>query len=158
MTASLCAAARRHQGIEPLRSRCCVVFGEIPHLTLLLKTVHDLRERGISHTPKTTANPSRGMWCMRPTLYLRRYEGIGNWVGRMPLAACLLMGLPSFLVCGIVHLPSEGSAGPSDSNSQFGAEEEGRKTSHDMSSLQPAGAAGATAQQRCHGGEGSRLD
>ena len=43
MIASLCAAARWRQGIEPLRSRSCVVFGEIPHLTLLLKTVEGQR-------------------------------------------------------------------------------------------------------------------
>ena len=43
VTASLCAAARWRQGIEPLRSRSCVVFGEIPHLTLLLKTVEGQR-------------------------------------------------------------------------------------------------------------------
>ena len=34
---------------------------------------------------------------MRPTLCLRIYGGIGNWVGRMSLAACLVMGLPSLL-------------------------------------------------------------
>ena len=56
-----------------------------------------LRERWISHTPNMTANPSRGMWCMRPTLCLRRYRGIGNWVGRMSLASCVLIGLPSLL-------------------------------------------------------------
>ena len=38
------AAARRHQGIEPLRSRCCVVVGEIPHLTLLLNTAEGKRD------------------------------------------------------------------------------------------------------------------
>ena len=56
-----------------------------------------LREIWIPHTPNTTANPSRGMWCMRPTLCLRRYRGIGTWVGRMSLASCVLIGLPSLL-------------------------------------------------------------
>ena len=93
MIASFCAAARLRQGIEPLRSRCCVVVGEITHLTLLLNTAEGKRD--IPH-PKHDGKPiERHVVYAAPCL--RRYGGIGKWVGRMSLAACLLMGLPSLL-------------------------------------------------------------
>ena len=44
MIASICAAARLRQGIAPLRSRSCVGFGEITHLTLLLNTAEGKRD------------------------------------------------------------------------------------------------------------------